>query len=103
MRSCSKRTGGKATYRFFTVLLVFPMILGIVGDSHAPQLRKEASLRAALFLLRTEVDQFTRDHQREPASLFELVSSGYLKRLPIDPFTRRNDTWRLAKSGNDVY
>ncbi|MGA8437554.1 MAG: hypothetical protein WB762_30820 [Candidatus Sulfotelmatobacter sp.] len=30
----------------------------------------------------------------------ELVFSGYMKRIPTDPFTGRNDTWRSEKSGD---
>ena len=35
-----------------------------------------------------------------PPSLSELVSSGYMQRIPTDPFTGRNDTWRSEKSGD---
>jgi general secretion pathway protein G len=77
------------------------MMCGNIGCSHRQQLRKESSLRGALLLLRGEISQFTLDHQRAPASLADLVSSGYMKHIPTDPFTGRNDTWRIEKSGED--
>jgi general secretion pathway protein G len=84
--------------RAFAVLLLFTMMCGNIGCSHRQQLRKEASLREALLLLRTEIGQFTLDHQRAPTSLSELASGGYIRQIPADPFTRRNDTWRIEKS-----
>jgi general secretion pathway protein G len=71
---------------------------GNIGCSHRQQLRKEASLREELILLRAEIGQFTLDHQRAPTSLSELASGRYIKQIPTDPFTRRNDTWRIEKS-----
>jgi len=88
-------------HRAFAVFLLFTMMCGGIGCSHRQQLQNEASLREALVLLRGEISQFTLDHQRAPASLAELVSSGYMKRIPADPFTGRNDTWRIEKSGGD--
>jgi len=51
-------------------------------------------------MLRAEINQFTLDHQRSPASLRELAEAGYFKIIPTDPVTGRNDTWRTEKSGN---
>jgi general secretion pathway protein G len=90
-------------YRLIAATLLMPIVLSIVGDGHESQFRKEACLRRALFVLRTEIDQFTLDHQRPPESLSELVRGGYLKKLPKDPFTGRNDTWKLTETGDDVY
>jgi general secretion pathway protein G len=77
---------------------MFTMICGSVGCSNRQRLRNEPSLRKSLFVLRTEIDQFTLDHQRRPTSLSELVSGGYIKQIPFDPITGRNDTWRIEKS-----
>ena|SRR5467141_1495583 len=80
------------------LLLLFTMICGSMGCSYSQRLRNEASLREALFVLRSEIGQFTLDRQRTPTSLSELASGGYIKQIPIDPFTGRNDTWRIEKS-----
>src|SRR6266550_3385062 len=79
------------------VVLLSIMIFGNLGCSHRHQLRNESSLRESLFVLRSELRQFEEDHQRPPTSLSELVSGGYIKQIPIDPFTRRNDTWRTEE------
>src|SRR5580704_9096694 len=74
-----------------------PLILTVasVAGSCAPQRSAhEETLRQALILLRAEVSQFTLAHHRTPGSIAELISSTYIKQLPTDPFTGRNDTWR---------
>ena len=58
---------------------------------------KESVLKQDLFTLRQVIDQYTLDKQRAPQSLEDLVSAGYLKQIPVDPFTARNDTWAAAQ------
>src|SRR5215469_3237484 len=88
-------------YRVIAFLLLLTMGFVNVGCS-ARQRRDEESLRETLVLLRAEISQFTLDHQRVPTSLAELVSSGCMKQIPTDPFTGRNDTWRIEKSAKDL-
>jgi len=54
---------------------------------------RESVLSQNLFTLRTVISQYTLDKQKAPQSLDDLVSSGYLKQIPMDPMTGRNDTW----------
>ena len=55
---------------------------------------KESVLRNNLFTLRTVIDNYTADKQKAPQSLSDLVSEGYLTKLPVDPMTGSNQTWR---------
>jgi general secretion pathway protein G len=48
---------------------------------------KEAVLRQDLFTLRQVISQYTLDKQKAPQSLDDLVSAGYMKVIPSDPFT----------------
>ena len=57
---------------------------------------KEAVLRDDLFTLRNCIDQYTLDKQKAPQALQDLVSGGYLKALPKDPFTNSTDTWQAV-------
>lgn len=90
-------------HRAVAAVLLFTMLSSAVGCSHREQLRQEASLRESLAVLRSEIKQFTLDHQRPPASLSELVTGGYLKPIPTDPFTGKNDAWRTHKSPDGKY
>ena len=54
---------------------------------------RETVLRDDLYTLRSVIDQYTLDKQKAPQSLQDLVDSGYLKTLPLDPFTNSRDSW----------
>jgi general secretion pathway protein G len=54
---------------------------------------REAVLRQDLFVLRSQLNQYAGDLHRRPQSLAELVAAGYIKQVPTDPMTGRNDTW----------
>jgi general secretion pathway protein G len=56
---------------------------------------KESVLRQNLFTLRSLISQYTLDKQKAPQSLDDLVQSGYLKQIPVDPMTAKNDTWTV--------
>ncbi len=96
-----RRSRGAAPSRGFTLiemLIVISIMVTLISIAvpiytasitHA----KEAVLRDDLFTLRSCIDQYTMDKQKAPQSLDDLVSAGYLKQLPVDPFTARNDTW----------
>ena len=57
---------------------------------------KEATLRQDLFTLRHVIQQYTLDKQRAPQGLEDLVSAHYLKFLPKDPITGRED-WQTEE------
>ena len=54
---------------------------------------RETVLRDDLYTLRSVIDQYTLDKQKAPQSLQDLVDSGYLKTLPMDPFTNSRESW----------
>jgi general secretion pathway protein G len=56
---------------------------------------REATLREELFTMRAQIDRFTHDNERGPASLEELVEKGYMGSVPVDPFTSSDQTWQL--------
>lgn len=56
---------------------------------------KESVLQSNLFTMRSVIDQYTYDKEAPPQSLDELVSEGYLREIPLDPFTESRDTWQM--------
>lgn len=54
---------------------------------------RESVLKQNLFTLRSVISQYTLDKQKAPQALDDLVTAGYLKQIPEDPTTGRNDTW----------
>ena len=55
---------------------------------------REAGLKQNLFVIRDVLDQFRADNGNYPDALADLVTSGYLKQMPIDPITKSNETWQ---------
>jgi general secretion pathway protein G len=58
---------------------------------------REAVLRQNLFTMRSVIDQYSMDKQKAPQSLQDLVDAGYLKMIPMDPFTHSRDTWETVQ------
>jgi len=63
-----------------------------------PRQARELYLQRDLNTMRAIISQYTLDLQRRPQSLNDLVTAGYIRQTPIDPMTRRNDTWVLEWS-----
>jgi general secretion pathway protein G len=84
------------------VMVVIGVLAAIAIPSYTNNLRsaKEAVLRDDLHVMRTAIDSYTVDQQKAPQSLDDLVQAGYLKVMPVDPFTKRSDTWVPVQSGN---
>lgn len=57
---------------------------------------KESVLRNNLFTMRTVIDEYTYDKQKAPQSLRDLVDSGYLRQVPLDPMTSSSETWKTV-------
>ena len=77
------------------VMVVIGILAAIAIPSYTASVRnaKEAVLREDLHTMRAAIDSYTVDKQKAPQTLDDLVQSGYLKVMPVDPFTTRSDTW----------
>jgi general secretion pathway protein G len=62
---------------------------------------REAVLKQDLFQLRSLISQYTLDKQKAPESLDDLVSAGYLKQIPKDPFTGASD-WTTEQEDDTI-
>lgn len=62
---------------------------------------KEDILRRDLKKLRYEIDNYTSDKEKAPETLQDLVDSGYLRKIPKDPFTNSEETWQVEMSDRD--
>jgi general secretion pathway protein G len=56
---------------------------------------REAVLREDLYTMRNAIDQYTNDKVKAPQDLNDLVTAGYMARIPVDPVTRSSETWQV--------
>jgi general secretion pathway protein G len=98
--SASPRLRVRRSVQFgFTLLelMIVITIIIILAAIALPQYQKsvkqarEAVLRDDLFKMRTLIDQYAADKGKLPQSLDELVSAGYMREVPTDPFTDNKD------------
>ncbi len=77
------------------VMTIIGLLSAIAVPMYVQSVRnaREAVLKEDLRTLRSSIDAYTVDKQKAPQSLDDLVQAGYLKALPVDPFTHRSDTW----------
>jgi|SRR5579871_2423706 len=98
MVSAFSRRRRQRGFTLIELMIVISIILILISTAMPIYTRsivraREAVLRDDLFTLRSVIDQYTLDKQKAPQSLDDLVTAGYLKQLPEDPFTSSRDTW----------
>ena len=82
-------------------LLVTLAAIGLMTYRTSMQRGKEAVLKQDLFHMREAIDQHYADKGKYPQTLQDLVSAGYLRKLPEDPITGSSDTWQTVMSEPD--
>src|SRR5262249_52574026 len=91
---------GRRGFTFVELMVVITIIVVLIRMAIPIYNRsiiraKESVLKNNLYTLRTVIDSYTYDKQKAPQRLEELVSEGYLQKVPVDPMTGSNQTWRL--------
>ena len=67
--------------------------VAVVGYRNAITRSREAVLKEDLFRMRDAIDQYYADTGDYPAALDTLVTAGYLRAIPVDPFTSSATSW----------
>lgn len=81
-------------------LMIIVTIVGILVTMAVPSYNqsviksREAVLQRDLFTIRDLLDQHRADKGRYPESLSVLVAVGYMRAMPVDPFTRSSSSWQ---------
>jgi general secretion pathway protein G len=69
------------------VMVIIAVLAAVAIPKYLEHLRraKEVVLQQNLWTMRRAIDYYTTDKEKPPASLQDLVSSGYLREIPKDP------------------
>ena len=82
-------------------LIVILATMGLAQYRYSIQRSKEAVLKEDLFRMRDAIDQYYADKNQYPSSLESLVSDGYLRQMPKDPFTNSTSSWQTVQAEPD--
>ena len=82
-------------------LIVVLASMGMVQYRQSIVRSKEAVLKEDLFRMRDAIDQYYADKNHYPATLDALVSDGYMRSMPKDPFTNSESTWQTVQAEPD--
>ncbi len=89
---------GRGGWTLVELMVVISLItvlasMALVGYRNALTRSREAVLKEDLFRMRDSIDQYHADKGEYPEALGDLVSAGYLRAVPDDPFTNTSDSW----------
>lgn len=90
-----RKANGFTLVELLVVLAILATLLALAAPRYFQHVErsKEAVLRENLATMRDAIDQYHADTGRWPESLATLVDKRYLRAVPVDPVTERNDTW----------
>lgn len=92
------RRGGFTLIELLVVMAVIGLLLSLAAPRYfgSVDLAREAALRQDLAVMRDAIDKHFADTGRYPATLEELATRRYLRRVPVDPITERADSWVIV-------
>src|SRR6266436_8543054 len=93
-----RRTRGFTFVEMMVVITIIVILISMAIPIYNRSIirAKESVLKNNLFTIRTVIDNYTYDKQKAPQSLQDLVTEGYLTKIPIDPMTASNQSWRTV-------
>lgn len=98
-KSMEKSVKGFTLVEILAVLLLISILAAIATPVVINSITrsKEAALLENMRTMRELLDDFYADHNEYPDSLNELVDLGYMREIPIHPFTERKDDWLIVE------
>jgi general secretion pathway protein G len=97
-RRAMKRLRGFTFVEMMVVVTIMVILISMAIPIYQRSIvrAKESVLKNNLFTMRTVIDNYSYDKGKAPQNLQDLVTEGYLQKLPVDPMTGNNQTWRTV-------
>jgi len=94
-----RQSRGFTLIEMIIVIAIMGILMAVAVPIYQVHIRRanEAVLKEDLYTLRNAIDQYTQDKSKAPQDLNDLVSAGYLRAIPKDPFTNSNTTWQTVQ------
>ncbi len=89
-----KSKNGFTLVEILVVVTLIGILVMMILPSHKTAVirAKEAVLKENLFQIRDSISKYYHDKAKYPTSLEELVTSKYLRKIPMDPITKQ-EAW----------
>lgn len=93
------KSRGFTLIEMIIVITIIAILTSIAVPVYIVHLRHahEAVLKEDLYTLRNAIDQYTQDKNKAPQDLNDLVTAGYVRAIPKDPFTNSNTSWQTVQ------
>ena len=105
-RRLAARVASDAGFTLMEIMIVMALIVTLAGVGlslygNSVTRAKEATLKEDLFRMRDAIDQYYADKGQYPSTIDALVSDGYLRKVPEDPFTKNSTSWQTVPAEPD--
>ena len=103
MKALTRSDRGFTMIELMVVMFLISVLaaMGMAQYRNSVTYSRESVLKEDLFRMRDAIDQYYADKGQYPSTLDALVSDGYVRKIPDDPFTRSNSTWQTIPAEPD--
>src|SRR3954464_10385689 len=100
----NRRERGFTMIELMVVMFLISILaaMGLAQYRNSVMYSRESVLKEDLFRMRDAIDQYYADKGQYPSTLEALVSDGYLRTSPEDPFTKSNSSWQTVPAEPDA-
>lgn len=98
-QALKNQASGFTLIEMIIVVAIMGILISVAVPIYQIHIRRahEAVLKEDLSTMRNAIDQFTQDKSKAPQDLNDLVTAGYLRAVPKDPFTDSTTSWQTVQ------
>jgi general secretion pathway protein G len=103
VKRLTRSDGGFTMIELLVVMFLISVLaaMGMAQYRNSVTYSRESVLKEDLFRMRDAIDQYYADKGQYPSTLDALVSDGYVRKIPDDPFTHSSTSWQTIPAEPD--